>query len=393
MKEFNLVSSVSTDYDNLDRCYVLHLSYSQPAALLAAALSTRAVKLYSLRETRLQYTGQLEGHTGRITGTSFLPENDNSLLQTASTDGSIREWDVRSQTCTTVYRTSGEVYCTASHHHLMAAGVGDNVVFWDRRYGRQIAVFNETHYQDVTQVEFGVDGQGGKLFLISGSEDGSIASFDVGGPLNEEEGFCAALNVETAVARIGLFGNRTEKLWCCTGTESLFLWDWLSGCAEDGPGGKGPSGQILNPREIMCLPNASKPPTSTCWQPVDYLMQCEYDDVSQQLFLVSGTSSGDCGLYQLDMVNGLQVSTQPTALLAGGHSDIVRCMDRMHSFGFPSVQQGADCRGVWFTGGEDSKICVWNAIEQERMGADPNGAIATHRVVNKHHMGRRASPY
>lgn len=378
MKEFNLVSSVSTDYDNLDRCYVLHLSYSQPASLLAAALSTRAVKLYSLRETRLQYTGQLEGHTGRITATSFLPDNENSMLQTASADGSIREWDVRSQTCATVYRTSGEVYCLASHHHLLAAGVGDNVVFWDRRYGRQTAVFNETHYQDVTQVTFGIDGQTGKLFLISGSEDGSIAAFDVGGPLNEEEGFCAALNVDTAVSRIGLCGTRKEQLWCCTGTESLFMWDWLSGCAEDGPGGNGPSGQILNPREVMmmCVPNAAKPPTPT-WQPVDYLMQCQYDNVSQQLFLVAGTSSGDCGFYQLDVANSLQVSTHPMALLAGGHTDIVRCMD---------IQQGGGSQGVWFTGGEDSKICVWSAIEQEKMGA-------THRVVNKHHMGRRASPY
>jgi len=121
-------------------------------------------------------------------------------------------------------------------------------------------------------------------------------------------------------------------------------------------------------------------------------MQCEYDDASQQLFLVAGASSGACGLYQLDVANSLQVSTHPTALLAGGHSDIVRCMDRM-DFGFPSVQQGGDSQGIWFTGGEDSKVCVWSAIEQERMGVDPNGAMAIHRVVNKHHMGRRASPY
>lgn len=399
MKEFSLLSSISTEYDDRDRCYVLHLSYSQPASVLAAALSTRALKLYTLGESKLQYTGQLEGHTGRITGTSFLPEKDGSLLQTSSADGSIREWDVRSRACAKMYRTHGEVSCAASHHHLLAAGVGDNIVFWDRRYERHVAaVFNETHYQDVTQVTFGEHDQ--QVFLISGSEDGSLAAFDVGGGrLEEEEGFRGALNLDTAVARIGLFGNQMEKLWCCTGTESLFFWDWLSGCTEDVEGGGGPSGEILNPRDLMQVPvdvlNARQP---------DYLVQCEYDDMSQQLFLVAGTSDGTCGLYHLEQsqrqdqkpsISDLKVATYPAALLARGHTDIVRCMERSSlSVSGPNPRDGG-ALGIWFTGGEDSKICVWNVMGVDSSGDDhqqPDNHLRPN-MHNKQHIGRRASPY
>ena len=47
----------------------------------------------------------------------------------------------------------------------------------------------------------------------------------------------AALNVDTSVSRIGLYGDQSEKLWCLSHTETLHLWEWLAACDEESTGG------------------------------------------------------------------------------------------------------------------------------------------------------------
>jgi len=44
-----LVSSISTDFDSKDQCYVLQVVHIPAAALVAATLSNRRVKLFSLK--------------------------------------------------------------------------------------------------------------------------------------------------------------------------------------------------------------------------------------------------------------------------------------------------------------------------------------------------------
>lgn len=46
---FQCVSSVRTDFDQQDQCYVLDLVHSPAAGVVAASLSNRRVKLYKFR--------------------------------------------------------------------------------------------------------------------------------------------------------------------------------------------------------------------------------------------------------------------------------------------------------------------------------------------------------
>ena len=58
--------------------------------------------------------------------------------------------------------------------------------------------------------------------LISASEDGLIAVHDVGGGLNQDDGFVAALNAGTSVQQLGLYGPAGHALWCTTGREGCW---------------------------------------------------------------------------------------------------------------------------------------------------------------------------
>ncbi len=44
--------------------------------------------------------------------------------------------------------------------------------------------------------------------------------------LEDDDAFCAAINVGTSVEELGVYGGTGERLWVRTGTESLHLWEW-----------------------------------------------------------------------------------------------------------------------------------------------------------------------
>ena len=46
----------------------------------------------------------------------------------------------------------------------------------------------------------------------------------------------AALNLDASVARMGVYGESGEKLWCLSHTEGLHLWEWAAACNEEAAG-------------------------------------------------------------------------------------------------------------------------------------------------------------
>lgn len=95
----------SEDDDQPQTEYVTHLERSCDSAQLAAALSSREIKLYS-SDTMLQ-AGKLSGHTGPLTQLAFSPSDVQSIFS-ASEDGTVRSWDTRSLSCTATFGQSGE---------------------------------------------------------------------------------------------------------------------------------------------------------------------------------------------------------------------------------------------------------------------------------------------
>ena len=85
--------------------YITHLERSCDGGQVATALSSLKINLYS-SDTMLA-NGQLSGHTDALTQLAFAP-SDNHALFSASEDGTVRGWDVRSLSSTATFGQSGE---------------------------------------------------------------------------------------------------------------------------------------------------------------------------------------------------------------------------------------------------------------------------------------------
>jgi WD repeat-containing protein 89 len=378
----SLLTTVNADYDTHDQCYVLQLAHIPAPGLVAAALSNRRLMLYSLSEAALRFFGELHGHEGTIRDLQGGSQNEPNLVHAACSDGRVCGWDLRSGQVVESYSSGAETVCCSRNDAFVAAGSRDKVLLWDRRASKLAASYSDTHAQEVTQVAFHPVQVGA---LISGSEDGLIAVFDVSGPLDEDEGFRSALNIDTAVAKLGFYGPSGENLWCCSGTESLHLWEWAASCDDSIEGGNGPLGEARDARErLMCAI------ASGGSRPADYLVQCEYDAVSDQLSIVAGTNEGFAGMFPVTAPRQNTSSWiglgSPRSALWGGHSDVIRSMVRL-----------TDAK--WLSGGEDARLCLWGPVVTSTDGvalttpAVSSGSEGIARRGRENLNVRRASPY
>lgn len=90
------------------------------------------------------------------------------------------------------------------------------------------------------------------------------------------------------------------------------------------------------------------------WQ-VDYFVDCHYSEDGERLWVVGGTHAGTLGFFPVSY-NGAASIGSPEAVLAGGHTDIVRSVLPMSSIpGSATQSQGK----FGWTGGEDGRLCCW----------------------------------
>ncbi|GAB4815922.1 hypothetical protein N2152v2_002968 [Parachlorella kessleri] len=397
---FQCVASLRTDLDKNDQCYVLDLVHCPATGMVAAPLSNRLVKLYN--ESGVEFTGDLRGHSQRITAARFdLPEEPH-LLHTSSSDGTVAGWDTRSGQQVERFQASGrELFCASTTGTLVAAGGGDSILFWDRRKAQPLTSFGDTHAQDVTQVAFHPLH---RHMLVSGSEDGLVAVFDTAQGLDEDEGFKAALNIDNSVARLGFYGPQASKLWVTSGTETFHLWEWAAACNDEAEGGNGALADVGNAREQLTQAASLGGAVGAALAPsVDYLIGCEYAPAADQLWLAAGNNTGVVGLFPVaepppalgrseDAAPAPlgSVFAPPQAALARGHDEVVRAI----------VWPGGT-GSVCLSGGEDSRLCMWRllgpgqhaaaAAAQQRSGSMGSSDSVARRQGQLH--SRRKSPY
>lgn len=121
---------------------------------------------------------------------------DPNMFQTSSDDGFVRTWDLRTQNSVESYASQHEkpiysCHCNGTH---VAGGVGEDLVLWDRRTRKTAALFKDTHALDVVQLRFD---EVQANFLISASEDGNMAVFDLSVAIDEEDSFIGAVSINT----------------------------------------------------------------------------------------------------------------------------------------------------------------------------------------------------
>lgn len=336
-RRLGLRNSIQTNFGD---DYVFQIASCQEISTLAVSLSTNALKFYS--PATGQYLGECTGHTGSIHEIAFSAPSSPQVICSCSGDGTIRAWDTRS------FKQISLLNAGASHEmfsfsfggtsgNLLAAGSSSKVLLWDWRSSKQVACFEESHMDDVTQVRFAPNQQSK---LISAAVDGLMCVFDTDGDINEDDHLLTVMNVETSVSKVGFYGNTYQKLWCLTHIETLSTWDWNDGTREL---------NIENARSLA----------SDKWNldHLDYFVDCHYSLPDDRLWAIGGTSEGTLGYFPVKNDPAGAIGSAE-AVLEGGHTGVIRTICP----GGSSLESLGQNKGIFgWTGGEDGRLCCWRS--------------------------------
>ncbi|KAK7284655.1 hypothetical protein RJT34_19405 [Clitoria ternatea] len=336
-KCFGLKNSIQTNFGD---DYVFQIVPKDDWSTMAVSLSTNAVKLYSPEAG--QYYGECIGHSATINQILFSGPSNPNLLCSCSSDSTIRAWDTRTfqQVSSINAGSSQEVFSFSiggTSGNLIAAGCKSQILFWDWRNKKQIACLGDSHVDDVTQVHFVPDEQGK---LISASVDGLICTFDTTGDINDDDHLESVINMGTSIAKVGIFGQSYQKLWCLTHIETLGIWNWKDG-----------------KNEVDFSDARTSASESWNLDHVDYFVDCHYSREAEKLWVIGGTNAGTLGYFPVNYKGVATIGTVE-AILEGGHTSVIRSvlpMSKIHTAPTYGPTQGI----FGWTGGEDGRLCCW----------------------------------
>ena len=311
-------SSATSEYDCVLNCQPLaHRSG------LALALSTHTLQQRSLETLALSHEFCAHKSTIHEVWTSRISPHQ---LATCSSDKCVKLWDTRMALAAMEVPVGREVWSLSvgCEETLLAVGTDDCALFYDVRTGSKLGEYSESHVDAITQVRFHPTQS---AFVATASEDGVVCLFDCR-ISDEDDALESIVNVESAVATLGFFGPQKEKIYCLTGSETLDLWNiWT---AE----------RLHHYDTIRDDCNGNNVAT-------DYLIDCVYDECSDELFVLAGSHDGNLNAINIGVNAASKGKLQHVAALNGGHKACVRCMyyDR-------------ECTTL-YTGGEDTRLCKW----------------------------------
>ena len=317
-------------------------------------------------------------------------------LYSASSDGMVRAWDVRAATpspSVTLQDASvapEEIWSVSlGGANLLAAGTESAVVIWDLRKSATSLCRWEVHTEPVTQVRFAPGGA--SMALFSASVDGLICRLDCS-QTEEDEAVVGVCNCESPITSLGIYqAGATLRAYCISSLETLSIWDLdandriclLDNIRSADAGGEDQSG----------VKASAEGADGGDVLDADYLIGCQWDELRQQLRLLTGEHNGTVRIATVEHF-GASGAAAPNAPSAGyglrltqslsnsstaGHSADVRCF-----------HWGGD-RLV--TGGEDGRICSWTEAEGPGEAAGGEGSKAEKKLKKKEKQGRRSTPY
>ncbi|ORX60300.1 WD40 repeat-like protein [Hesseltinella vesiculosa] len=288
-----------------------------------ASASDQLVRLYDANS--LQPVTSLAFHQKRI---SKMKLYNDQYLFTASEDGKLARWDLRSQSTAPAqvfqYTRPLSAFDVNCNDTMAVAGTLNEefvqtaeLAFFDTRQSSLLHKFEESHGDDVTDIQChpSIPSQ-----LISCSTDGLVNSYDVK-DFDEDEDILAVINSGSSVSKAGYFGPDANYMFYLTHLETFALYTLDGDLVCD-------YGQLKN------------------IEGVDYAIDCLFDQTTSRLYLATGNNNGDVSLFHVN-INELQ----RCQVLSGGHTDVVR-----------SIYWNHTSQSI-LTGGEDGKMCAWQAVQ------------------------------
>ena len=247
---------------------------------------------------------------------------------------------------------------------MLAAGTGRYVRFWDVRStpssgASLLGQYVDSHAQCITALAFHPNLTS---TLLSGDESGLVNVFDTS-VAGEVDALSGSLAADSGISRLGVFGPQGACVYATSQTCGLQLWNLGSGDS------------MLHLPALHCT-------FMEAGVDCQYLVDCTYDEGSQQLALWAGSRAGALHMYTVQ-AGGLQ----PQAQLQSGHGEDIRCIARVPTAG----------SAVFVSGAEDGSLAAWGdassssvqAVPSPVSGpAPPQGAPGTGKKRNKKHKKR-----
>ena len=171
---------------------------SNGAGLLAVSACGpgHVIKVYD--QDALTCVSQLPGHTAKVNELGFAPADSNGLFS-ASSDGSLRLWDLRAPSLQVhTFKTGGKEVWSASmsaDSSFVAGGVATALRTWDLRTRKMFRSYVDAHTDDVTCVR--AHPLLPSVFL-TGSEDGLMCAVNNACP-DIDDALEAVLTVDVAI--------------------------------------------------------------------------------------------------------------------------------------------------------------------------------------------------
>ena len=211
--------------------YVFKLA--QTDEWVAAATEDRCIRLIDL--ATLGLVNQIcPAHDSTITDLQAVPTtvsgaSSGSVFLSSSADGTVKVWDIRANTSPAMTlklsnnSTDAPMFAAAvSGSGTCAAACDSSISLFKFGEWKRLFEYTEAHFQAVTCMGF--EGE----VLVSGGEDGLVNLLNTADLVNEDNGQCPALtmNTDNCIRSCHFWGNR---LFAFSTTESVSSWDLSCG--------------------------------------------------------------------------------------------------------------------------------------------------------------------